>query len=82
MSFLSELINTGVDQDLEPFETVKTRLVNFFSLIGAVLSIIFAVMNYAVGAYIQASLILTALIVLAVPPIYLNQLKKRKRNPK
>lgn len=77
MSIISELINTGVDEHLEPFETRKTRLVNLFSLIGALLSIVFAIMNFLVGATTQGFLILSGLIVIAAPPLYLNHIKKR-----
>ena len=76
IQFFRNIINLGVSEDKSLFELRKIRLVNSFSLIAAGLMILFSGLNLSIGAYIQALLIFSGCLFIAIPSIYLNKIGK------
>ncbi len=76
VSLIKETINVGVNDDQSQFDQRRIRIVNVFCLIAAFLIFLFGTLNLTIGATTQALIIYSGIILLVIPPIYLNKIGK------
>ncbi len=75
-NFLNNIINIGIIENQSMFEHRRIRLVNLFSLISAMLMVVFGGLNLYQGANFQGLIILSGILYISLPPIYFNKIGK------
>lgn len=77
-SFLSDIVQLGVDESYSSIENRRIRLVNIFSLVALMLILIFGLSNIFLGFVSQGAIILSGIFYVAIPPLLLNKYKFHK----
>lgn len=72
-SIVSRITNLGVTEFQSTLDQRRIRLINSFSLIAAILMVIFGTFNLLLGAYDHGALIFSGFILVVIPPLILNK---------